>query len=99
MQIGDLVMICEHSTIKSKYKLAVVDTVHPSDDGFVRSVSLRYVNVQMNNGGVAKASTVLVKRSVQRLVMILPVEEQVVPLEVQDHEHFVVCKSMVKAGV
>ena len=98
LKVGDLVMICEHSVIKSKYKLGVVDLTHPSDDGFVRSVTLRYVNVQVNNGE-AKASTVFVKRSVQRLVMVLPVEEQVAPVAVEDHEHFVVCNSVVKAGV
>ena len=91
-------MICEHSVLKSKYKLGVVDSTHPSVDGFVRSVTLRYANVQTNNGDV-KASTVLVKRSVQRLVMILPVEEQVTPVSVEDHEHFVVCTSVAKAGV
>ena len=91
-------MICEHSVLKSKYKLGVVDSTHPSDDGFVRTVTLRYSNTQVNNG-VVKASTVLVQRSVQRLVMILPVEEQVAPVAVEDHEHFVVCNSVVKAGV
>ena len=98
LQVGDLVMICEHSIIKSKYKLGVVDTVHPSDDGFVRSVTLRYANVLNTNGNIS-ASIVRVKRSVQRLVLILPIEDQVAPVEVDEHETFVVCKSHVKAGV
>ena len=61
-------------------------------------VTLKYSKIQVNNG-VVEASPVLVKQSVQQLVMILPVEEQVAPVAVEDHEHFVVCNSVVKAGV
>ena len=63
----DDVMICEHSSIKSKYKLGVVDAIHPSDDVCVRSVTVRYSNTQKNNG---RSTIVCVKRCVQRLVLI-----------------------------
>ena len=96
---GDLIMICEQSTIKSKYKLGIVDTVHTSDDGRVRSVTIRYVNVQKNSNGDGKVSVVYVKRSVQRLVLILPVEEQLTSVEVEDHGSHVMCNSIAKAGV
>ena len=99
LQAGDLVMLCEHSLIKSKYKLGVVDSIHKSEDGFVRSATIRYVNIQKNPSGDDKVSFVYVKRSVQRLVLILPVEEQSAPVEVEDHELFVKCRSIVKAGV
>ena len=95
---GDLVRICEHSAIKSKYKLAVVDSVYPSDDGRVRSVMVRYV---IQNGTNGKVTIKHVKRSVQRLILVMPVEELSSPLEVEDHDHGanVVCKHHEKAGV
>ena len=92
---GDLVMICDSSPIKSKYKLGIVEIVYPSKDGFVRSVSVRYVNIQKNSSGKDVITNISVKRSVQRLVLILPVEEQSTQLEVEDHELGVI----VKAGV
>ena len=83
-------MLCEASPIKAKYKLGLVDEVHPSADGLVRSITVRYVLIQKNN-----VQHIRVKRSVQRLSLILPVEEQSTRLEVEDHDS---C-SMVKAGV
>ena len=74
-------MICEPSTIKAKYKLAIVETVHTSSDGCVRSATLRYSNIR-KDGWVP----VRVERSVQRLVLLLPVEEQETPLAVEDEE-------------
>ena len=92
-------MLGQHSSIKAKYKLGVVDMVHPSDDGLVRSVTLRYANVQSTPDGNCKVSIVHVKRSVQRLVLVLPVEEQSKPVVVEDHGVKVVCKHFAKAGV
>ena len=42
LQAGDLVMICQSSKVKSKYKLGVVENANTSDDGAVRSVDIRY---------------------------------------------------------
>ena len=93
---NDVVMICDASPIKGKYKLAVVETVHASADGAVRSATVRYVNV---NGD--RVTTVRVQRCVQRLILILPVEEQDDSMEVKDfNSHIQVeCCSPVKAGV
>ena len=85
LRIGDLVMICQTSQVKAKYKLAIVEDVHCSNDGCVRSATVKYTNIP--SGG--RCSYVRVKRSVQRLVLILPVEEQETPLEVKDKESFV----------
>ena len=90
LRVGDLVMLCEASPLKAKYKLGVVDEIHPSEDGCVRAVTVRYVLIQKNN-----IQHIRVKRTVQRLSLILPVEEQSSPLEVEEHE---LC-SVVKAGV
>ena len=82
--VCDLVMICEPSQIKAKYKLAIVESVHTSSDGCVRSATLRYSNIRGDGW-----TSVRVQRSVQRLVMILPVEEQEQPLQVKDCEDHV----------
>ena len=77
------------------YKLAIVDAVHTSKDGCVRSATLRYSNI---NG--ERCTRITVKRSVQRLVLIFSVEEQENALEVQDFGTFdKVIRSPAKAGV
>ena len=91
---GDLVMVCEHSIVKSKYKMAVVDSVHPSDDGLVRSVTIRYV---IRNG--TDTTVKHAKRSVQRLVLVMPVEELSSTVEIEDQGASIVCKDPAKAGV
>ena len=83
---GDIVMIAEASKLKAKYKLAIVDDVKVSRDNIVRSAVLRYNNVQNWNNEL-RARPVRVTRSVQRLVLILPIEEQSSPLDIMDDEH------------
>ena len=99
LQIGDLVMIADLSKIKSKYKLAIVDEVKVSTDGCVRSAVVRYY---IQRGGSEKWTPEKVTRSVQRLILILPVEEQDTPVMVKDLDtHAQVCMytSPVKVGV
>ena len=43
LQEGDVVMICDASKLKAKYKLGVLDTVNVSKDGNVRSYSIHLV--------------------------------------------------------
>ena len=79
--VGDLVLICEPTKIKAKYKLAIVEVAHLSSEGCVRSATLQYSNLR-GDGWVS----VRVERSIQRLIMILPVEEQEKPLLVEEGE-------------
>ena len=88
--VNDVVLICQATAIKGKYRLAVVEDVEASNDGCVRSVSLRYVLVAK---GEEKVRTIRVRHSVQRLVLILPVEEQTSQIEVREHDHAVECCS------
>ena len=76
--VGDLVMICESTQIKAKYKLGLIETVNTSADGCVRSATIKYTNIS----GDGRVSYVRVQRSVQRLVLILPVEEHQTSLQV-----------------
>ena len=93
LSVGDLVLICEPSKLKAKYKLGVVDSVTLSADNIVRSVVVRYVLLQKNAKGDTNTRIIRVSRSVQRLVLILPVEEQHTPLEVTDDEVTIQCTS------
>ena len=88
---GDVVMICGDSKIKAKYKLGVVDDVIVSADDVVRSATVRYVNIRKNAKGVDQVTHICVNRSVQRLSLILPVEESTSPVVVKDLEHSVEC--------
>ena len=81
LQINDVVMICEPSKVKAKYRLGTVDAVKVSRDGCVRSATIRYVIVHKD-----RVQTIKVNRSVQRLCLILPVEEQCEKIEVKEDE-------------
>ena len=93
MQVGDVVLVHDQSPVKGKYQLAIVDEAKESKDGFVRSCIVRYR--VPNPKDVARATgkekkrypvgkEVKITRSVQRLTLLLPVEEQSGRLEVND---------------
>ena len=85
LRVGDLVMIREATLIRAKYKLGIVETVYISADDCVRSATVKYNNISTDG----RSSSVRVKRSVQRLVLILAVEEQETGLEVFDKNTYV----------
>ena len=91
LQVNDVVMICEPTKVKAKYRLGVVDNVKTSGDGCVRSATVRYTSVQATAQGKDRVQTIRVKRSVQRLCLILPVEEQSAGIEVNEHKFHVQC--------
>ena len=67
--------------MKGKYKLGIVVSTNISDDGLVRSATVRYFN---KHDASNTWSAEQVTRSVQRLSLILPVEEQEQPLMVKE---------------
>ena len=89
LKVGDLVMIYEPTKMKAKYKLGVIEAVKESGDGCVRSATIRYSHVQRTPEGDGKVSLVRVSRSVQRMVLIMAVEEQTIPLMVKDDDFHV----------
>ena len=89
--VCDLVLICEQSKIKVKYKLGVVDDVNTNRSGVVRSAVVRYCMVENNPNGEDIVSTMSVKRSVQRLVLVMPVEEMTTTVVVKEYANFVQC--------
>ena len=97
IQVGDLVMIADSGKIKGKYKLGIVIATTISGDGVVRSATVQYF---IRRGVSEKWSAEQVTRSVQRLVMILSVDEQTQDLMVKDeYVHVQVCRSVMKVGV
>ena len=78
LQVGDVVLVADSNVLKGEYRLAVVAAVHPSKDGIIRRVSVRYTvyksvskDMQLRGG-----RAVIIERSVQRLSLIAPVEEE-----------------------
>ena len=77
LRVGDIVLVADSNTVRGEYRLARVSSVHPSVDGIVRKVSVEYViyktvskKFELIDGRITS-----VPRSVQRLSLIIPVEE------------------------
>ena len=85
---GDLVMICDNTKVKAKYRLGVIQSVKKSTDGVIRTATVRYSIVERGGtlGDCGVVTSVRVKRSVQRLSMIMPVEEQESTLSVEEND-------------
>ena len=71
MCVGDVVLMRDESTSPGVFKLGQISGVKVNDDGYVRSVTVRYVKSSDGNGLHG-----YVTRPVHKLVVILPVEEQ-----------------------
>ena len=67
--IGDVVIIHDKDLSRGEWKLAKVADVVPGNDGIVRRLKIHYKSKGSNQ-------FTIVTRSVQRVIVILPVEEQ-----------------------
>ena len=87
LQQGDIVLIHDKSDLKGKYMLGMVEEAKISDDGLVRSCLVGYT-VPYNKDPVGRYSggrRIVVSRSVQRLTLLLPIEEQPEKLVVENN--------------
>jgi len=66
---GDIVLVADKNLPRSQWKLCRVTTVEPGIDGKVRRVSLMYKNKSSD-------TVITIDRPVQKIVVVLPVEEQ-----------------------
>ena len=75
---GDVVLLHDKSPVKGRYQLGLVEAVKESDERLVRSCSVSYVIPSPKSLGnkYVGGRKVVVTRSIQRLSVILPVEEQ-----------------------
>ena len=76
--VGDVVLVQPEKPelFKGKWRLAQVCKTDPGRDGKVRSVTLRYKRQGDNYKQYKGVEDTEIQRSVHRLVMILPIEEQ-----------------------
>ena len=72
---GDIVLVQDTNLIKGKWKWAKVTVAKPGRDGRVRDVTLQY-KIQQPGLKYDNQDYMEIKRSVHRLVVLLPVEEQ-----------------------
>ena len=74
LQIGDIVLVQDSNVVRGKWKLAQVCEILPSSDKKVRDVVVKYKQ-QSDSKTYTGVKDTKVKRSVHRLVLLLPVEE------------------------
>ena len=83
LRCGDVVLIHDSSSIKGKYVMGIIEETVTGKDGRVRSCSVAYSlpgeNDSVRNTGRRR---IVVKRSIQRLTLLLAKEDQESALEV-----------------
>ena len=85
LKVGDLVLVHYSNKLRKKYTLAVVTDVHTSQDGMVSSCTVGFSQSRSPTKKLKDRSVwQALQHSVQRLTLLLPVEEQVKVLEVTD---------------
>ena len=87
LRVGDIVLIHDKSEIKGKYKMGIVEAVKTGEDGQVRSGTVGYMVPRSKDqfGQYSGGKRIQVSRSIQRLTLLLPIEEQNYPLEVVEN--------------
>ena len=70
----DVVLVADQNTVRGDYRVAIVKEVHPSKDGIVRRVSVRYKNYRAmtKDFKLVGGHDQVVQRSVQRLSLLVP---------------------------
>ena len=78
LQVGDVVLVSDSNTLRGTYNLALVNATHPGKDGRIRTVTVSYKNYKVGESTkeYRGAKDVTIRRSVQRLVLILPIESK-----------------------
>jgi hypothetical protein len=74
IKVNDIVIIQDSNTVRGQWRLGRVKRVLPSEDGLIRKCEVKY-KLRNQDGNISNNFTVIV-RPVQRLVILLPVEEQ-----------------------
>lgn len=75
LKVGDIVLISEISH-RNQWPLARVIAVSKGDDGLVRSVKLYVATKDLNSNGKRISKPTILDRPVQKLVLLLALEEQ-----------------------
>jgi hypothetical protein len=77
VQVSDVVIVQDPNQLRGKWKLATVSKVFPSEDGKVRRVEIQYKNEKIGEANNEYFGTkyTRIERPVQRLVVIIPADE------------------------
>ena len=77
LRVGDIVIVADSGVLKGEYRLARVSQVLPSADGRVRRVRILYKRYKVGEKlrEYRGASDIEVERSVQKLALLVPVED------------------------
>ena len=77
VKVGDIVLIQDSNLTRGNWKLGKIVTANPSKDGKVRPADVCYKNPKPNESvkTYQGGGYITVKRPVQRLIVIVPVEE------------------------
>ena len=76
--IGDSILILIFILIRGQWKLGKVSNTHPGTDGKVRKVDVQYKNLNADEPTTKYKGKgyITVQRPVQRLILLLPIDEQ-----------------------
>ena len=74
--VGDIVLIQETNALKNSWKLTQILRLKPGTEGKTRDVELRY-KIKRDSLSYTSQFDTIISRSVHRIVLLLPVEEQV----------------------
>ena len=85
---GDVVLIHDSSSLKGKYLLGIVESIKESADSLVRSCKVSYTlpNPKDSSDAYSGGKKIVISRSIQRLTLLLPVEEQEFPVKVEGNK-------------
>ena len=71
---GDVVVVADKNCLRGEYRLGVVKEVFTGQDDKVRKVKLMYKSFK-SNGKIHNATEITVTRAVQRLALLVPVDD------------------------
>ena len=75
VRVGDIVMVQDASSVRGDWRMGEIVDVCVGRDQLIRDVKIRY-KIQSPDSAYAGAKSKYMMRSVHRLVVVLPVEEQ-----------------------
>jgi len=70
MAVGDVVMLKESDCPRNVWPLAIVEAIHPSEDGKVRKVTVRVADQQMTMQGTRTKAQSVLHRPVHKCVLL-----------------------------
>ena len=74
---GDVVLVQDSNAIRGNWRMGIVDEVDPDEAGNVRNVQVKLKTPDMADQ-CRSANYTLIRRAVQRLIVLVPVDRDVI---------------------